>query len=110
MAFFAICRKRFNNRVLDGRARKTISIDFAGIVSIVLSLRVDRLYENKITWTDKYKDPESQEYQQLEHESVRAVRVTILYISRVLSNETIVSNVEQMVRVRVTVGDVRNPC
>lgn len=47
---------------------------FSGIVSIVFSLRVDRLYDNKITWTEKYKDSESQEYQQLEHEAVRAVR------------------------------------
>ncbi|XP_050058949.1 uncharacterized protein LOC114126396 [Aphis gossypii] len=43
------------------------------IVSIVFSLRVDRLYDNKITWTEKYKDSESQEYQQLEHEAVRAI-------------------------------------
>uniref|UniRef100_A0A2S2QSQ5 Sperm flagellar membrane protein n=2 Tax=Sipha flava TaxID=143950 RepID=A0A2S2QSQ5_9HEMI len=43
------------------------------IVSIVFSLRVDRMYDNKITWTDKYKDSESQEYQQLEHEAVRAI-------------------------------------
>ncbi|XP_060849142.1 protein piccolo [Rhopalosiphum padi] len=43
------------------------------IVSIVFSLRVDRLYDNKITWTEKYKDSETQEYQQLEHEAVRAI-------------------------------------
>ncbi|XP_050440511.1 mucin-5AC [Adelges cooleyi] len=43
------------------------------IVSIVFSLRVDRLYDTKITWTDKYKDSESQEYQQLEYEAVRAI-------------------------------------
>lgn len=49
-----------------------------GIVSIVFSLRVDRLYDSKITWTEKYKDAESQEYQQLEHEAVRAVRVVTL--------------------------------
>jgi len=53
----------------------TNSMIFSGIVSIVFSLRVDRLYDNKITWTDKYKDSETQEYQQLEHEAVRAVRV-----------------------------------
>lgn len=52
---------------------------FPGIVSIVFSLRVDRLYDNKITWVDKYKDPESQEYQQLEHESVRAVIMIFIF-------------------------------
>lgn len=53
---------------------------YIGIVSIVFSLRVDRLYENKITWTDKYKDAESQEYQQLEHESVRAVSAKVIIL------------------------------
>lgn len=55
---------------------------FSGIVSIVFSLRVDRLYDNKITWTDKYKDSETQEYQQLEHEAVRAVRMQQIPITR----------------------------
>lgn len=55
---------------------------FIGIVSIVFSLRVDRLYDTKITWTDKYKDPESQEYQQLEHEAVRAVSAPWSYFFR----------------------------
>jgi ATP-dependent phosphoenolpyruvate carboxykinase len=55
-----------------------------GIVSIVFSLRVDRMYDNKITWTDKYKDSESQEYQQLEHEAVRAVSRNILFFSKIV--------------------------
>ncbi|XP_050544267.1 uncharacterized protein LOC126907194 [Daktulosphaira vitifoliae] len=43
------------------------------IVSIVFSLRVDRMYDTRISWIDKYKDQESQEYQQLEHEAARAI-------------------------------------
>lgn len=37
------------------------------------------MYDSKISWSDKYKDPESQEYQQLEHEAVRAVSIILLY-------------------------------
>lgn len=54
-------------------------IFFLGIVSIVFSLRVDRLYDSKITWTDKFKDTDSQDYQQLEHEAARAVREPFIF-------------------------------
>ncbi|KAI5708239.1 hypothetical protein M8J77_018771 [Diaphorina citri] len=43
------------------------------IVSIGMSLRVDKLFDQRLTWSDKYKDPESEEYQYLEFEAIRAM-------------------------------------
>ena len=49
-----------------------------GIVSIVMSLRVDRLYEQRVTWSDKLRDKDSQEYLQMEYEASRAVSLDSL--------------------------------
>ncbi|XP_026685988.1 sporozoite surface protein 2 [Diaphorina citri] len=43
------------------------------IVSIGMSLRVDKLFDQRLTWSEKYKDPESEEYQYLEFEAIRAM-------------------------------------
>ncbi|XP_026281185.1 proline-rich protein 36-like isoform X3 [Frankliniella occidentalis] len=43
------------------------------IVSLLMSLRVDRMYERRLDWTDKFQDPQSDEYQQLEYEAVMAI-------------------------------------
>nr|XP_018902435.1 PREDICTED: uncharacterized protein LOC109034002 [Bemisia tabaci] len=43
------------------------------IVSVVMSMRVDRMHEQRVTWNDKFKDIDSQEYQQLEYEAIRAM-------------------------------------
>lgn len=46
-----------------------------GVVSIVMSLRVDRMYDQRLTWTEKLQDKDSPEYLQLEYESSNAVRI-----------------------------------
>lgn len=37
------------------------------------SLQIDKFYDHKVTWNEKLRDSESQEYLQLEFEAVRAV-------------------------------------
>lgn len=44
-----------------------------GVVSIVMSLRVDRMYDQQLIWTEKLQDKDSPEYLQLEYESSNAV-------------------------------------
>lgn len=46
-----------------------------GVVSIVMSLRVDRMYDQRLTWTEKLQDKDSPEYLQLEYESSNAVSI-----------------------------------
>lgn len=46
---------------------------FLGVVSILMSLRVDRLYDRRVVWDGKLQNPESEEYKTLEWESSRAV-------------------------------------
>ncbi|XP_069686033.1 uncharacterized protein pwn isoform X2 [Periplaneta americana] len=43
------------------------------VVSILMSLRVDRLYDRRVVWDGKLQDPESEEYKTLEWESSRAI-------------------------------------
>ncbi|XP_046682010.1 uncharacterized protein LOC124368728 isoform X3 [Homalodisca vitripennis] len=43
------------------------------VVSIVMSLRVDRMYDQRLTWTDKLRDKDSPEYLHLEYESSNAI-------------------------------------
>jgi hypothetical protein len=45
----------------------------SGMVSVMLNMRVDRMYEKRTAWAASLTDPESEDYQQLEWESVRAV-------------------------------------
>lgn len=40
---------------------------------MLTSLRVDRLYDRKITWKDNLQDPDSEEYQELSYEASQAV-------------------------------------
>lgn len=40
---------------------------------MVFSLRVDRLYDRKITWDDKLSNKESEPFQKLSFEAVKAV-------------------------------------
>lgn len=48
-----------------------------GVVSIVMSLRVDRMYDQRLTWTEKLQDKDSPEYLQLEYESSNAVSIVL---------------------------------
>ncbi|XP_073986228.1 calcium-binding EGF-like domain-containing protein pawn isoform X2 [Rhodnius prolixus] len=43
------------------------------VVSVVASVQVEKIYEHKLTWSEKLKDRESQEYLQLEYEANRAL-------------------------------------
>ncbi|XP_014286842.1 uncharacterized protein [Halyomorpha halys] len=43
------------------------------VVSLVTSVQVDKFYDQKVTWSEKLKDPDSQEYLQLEYEAIRAM-------------------------------------
>lgn len=40
-----------------------------------MSLRVDRMYDQRLTWTEKLQDKDSPEYLQLEYESSNAVSI-----------------------------------
>jgi hypothetical protein len=46
---------------------------FLGIVSLALNLKIDRVYEKKMSWSNALKDHDSDEFQQLSWEVVRAV-------------------------------------
>lgn len=56
-----------------------------GVVSIVMSLRVDRMYDQRLTWTEKLQDKDSPEYLQLEYESSNAVSIFLQTIVDLLS-------------------------
>ncbi|XP_054280542.1 uncharacterized protein LOC128998442 [Macrosteles quadrilineatus] len=43
------------------------------VVSIVMSLRVDRMYDQRLSWSERLNDKESPEYLQLEYESSNAI-------------------------------------
>ncbi|CAB0017785.1 unnamed protein product [Nesidiocoris tenuis] len=43
------------------------------VISVVASVQIDKIYDQKITWSDKLRDVDSQEYLQLEYESARAM-------------------------------------
>lgn len=43
------------------------------VVSIVASVQIEKFYDHKVSWSEKLRDPESQEYLQLEYEAVRAM-------------------------------------
>ena len=50
----------------------------AEIVSIVVSIRVDKIYDKKIVWTNDLGDKDSEFYQTLAYEANRAVSCNIL--------------------------------
>jgi hypothetical protein len=64
---------------------------FVGVVSILMSLRVDRLYDRRVVWDGKLQNPESEEYKTLEWESSRAV--SIGYRSATTRSEQIISTI-----------------
>lgn len=49
---------------------------YLGVVSLFLSLRVDKMYDQHLSWSDKLADNETAEYQQLEYESGKAVSIS----------------------------------
>lgn len=56
-----------------GHARRKHREPCRKIVSVLLSLRVDRLYERRIVWASELADKSSTSYQQLAYEAERAV-------------------------------------
>lgn len=56
-----------------GYARRTHRDPCRRVVALVLSLRVDKLYDRKIVWDMKLLDKESEPYQQLSYEALRAI-------------------------------------
>lgn len=46
---------------------------FSGIVSIVVSIRVDKFYDKKVVWDRGLADKDSEPYQTLAYEANRAV-------------------------------------
>ncbi|XP_013175651.1 PREDICTED: uncharacterized protein C6orf132 homolog [Papilio xuthus] len=56
-----------------GYARRTHRDPCRRVVSLLLNLRVDRLYDRKVAWDNKLADKDSEPYQQLSYEAVRAI-------------------------------------
>lgn len=55
---------------------------FSGVVSMLTSVRVDRLYDKKVKWQENLRDPESEDYQQLSYEASQAVsKKSIIFTS-----------------------------
>lgn len=50
-----------------------LNIYSVGVVSLFLSLRVDRMYDQHMSWNDKLAENDTAEYQQLEYEAGKAV-------------------------------------
>lgn len=69
-------RLSHSKRSFDQCTRLRLSVGLlTGVVSIVMSLRVDRMYDQRLTWTEKLQDKDSPEYLQLEYESSNAVSI-----------------------------------
>lgn len=62
--------------VYTTRLRLSVGL-LTGVVSVVMSLRVDRMYDQRLTWTEKLQDKDSPEYLQLEYESSNAVSIIL---------------------------------
>jgi hypothetical protein len=58
-----------------GHARRKHREPCRKIVSVLLSLRVDRLYERRVVWASELADKTSDSYQQLAYEAERAVSI-----------------------------------
>ncbi|CAG4965757.1 unnamed protein product [Colias eurytheme] len=56
-----------------GYARRTHRDPCRRVVSLLLNLRVDRLYDRKVAWDVKLMDKDSDPYHQLSYEAVRAI-------------------------------------
>ncbi|CAK1549056.1 unnamed protein product [Leptosia nina] len=59
------CRPGYARRIHRDPCRR--------VVSLLLNLRVDRLYDRKVAWDIKLSDKESEPYQQLSFEAIRAI-------------------------------------
>ncbi|KAL0267627.1 UNVERIFIED_CONTAM: hypothetical protein PYX00_009842 [Menopon gallinae] len=59
------CRPGYNRRKHRDTCRR--------VVSMLTSLRVDKLYDRKVKWQDTLTDPDSEEYQQLSYEASQAI-------------------------------------
>ncbi|XP_022115395.2 uncharacterized protein LOC110993437 [Pieris rapae] len=59
------CRPGYARRIHRDPCRR--------VVSLLMDLRVDRLYDRKVTWDIKLMDKDSEPYQQLSYEAVRAI-------------------------------------
>ncbi|XP_052757050.1 uncharacterized protein LOC113517977 [Galleria mellonella] len=59
------CRPGYARRVHRDPCRR--------VVALLLNLRVDRLYDRKVSWDAKLADKESDSYQQLSYEAIRAI-------------------------------------
>lgn len=68
----------YNNNSFRCMFKRVLS--FSGVVSMVTSLRVDKLYDRRIKWRDTLTDPDSEEYQQLSYEASQAVSILTFII------------------------------
>ncbi|KAK6620219.1 hypothetical protein RUM44_006620 [Polyplax serrata] len=59
------CRPGYNRKKHRDTCRR--------VVSMLTSLRVDRLYDKKLKWLDNFRDPDSDDYQQLSYEASQAM-------------------------------------
>lgn len=60
-----------------GHARRKHRDPCRKVVSVLVSLRVDRLYDRKIKWVNDFFDKSSESYQQLSYETEKAVSTII---------------------------------
>ena len=60
-----------------GYARRKHRDPCRKVVSLLMSLRVDRIYERRVAWDKLLSDFSSEPYQQLSYESLRAVNIII---------------------------------
>lgn len=61
-----------------GHARRKHRDPCRKVVSVLVSLRVDRLYERRVNWVGEFLDKNSETYQQLSYETERAVSPFLL--------------------------------
>lgn len=61
-----------------GHARRKHRDPCRKIVSVLVSLRVDRIYERRVVWVKDFGDKNSESYQQLSYETERAVSLLII--------------------------------
>lgn len=63
----------FSLSLLLGYARRKHRETCRKVVSIVVSIRVDKIYEKKVVWDRQLANHNSEPYQQLSYESLKAV-------------------------------------
>lgn len=60
--------------IFSGYARRKHREPCRRVVSVVVSLRVDKIYDRRVAWDRKLSEYTSEPYQQLSYEAIRAVR------------------------------------